>query len=581
MKTKEAIRLSPPAALQQRGSALFIAVILLLLASVITLLALNVGIFEQRTSGNDARAKIIAEVAEGGIAQGAEFFRLRPDQLAAASGRWVLCGATDTTFPCGSIPDVLVDADGDPATAGTVQRRSTMYYWCNAGAAPCNTGAADLNNDGLTNLFDARMLPLPDVLPGNDGRIMDVGGFDTVSYGVGAVLCRIAIPKSDTDITRCATVPAEQSTTNVYNFVSVASLPGEGTRTTVSQMLGQYQIFNAAPNKPPIVAAGSVDLVGTLQIVTNPDAGGPGVPVSVWTRKDMAAGGTPDTCYFDEFIRYGAQKSKPPVMEDDIMITCDSCSCSGHALSATHGNALDEDMDILDVDGSNGSNNLGVNADVKLNNDETLSEFPCDLFEYMFQVNAWDDVSPDDGFCETKVMATYTNSENNFSATIGADEKYLYTNADTILVDPDDADAAKLAKTAQKQLPALFPDKAYKNIVWCQAGCTIGSGKQLGTPEFPVLLVVDGPMKIQGRVFGVVFVRATESTLDAGTGGSATLDMNAGAAVYGSIVVQGQISKANGTAAVIYSSEVFRRLAGNLPPKNSNLPGAWTDRLSY
>jgi hypothetical protein len=44
---------------RQRGNALFVALILLLLASVITLLTLRVGVFEQRTSGNDLRAKLI------------------------------------------------------------------------------------------------------------------------------------------------------------------------------------------------------------------------------------------------------------------------------------------------------------------------------------------------------------------------------------------------------------------------------------------------------------------------------------------------------------------------------------------
>ena len=98
---------------RQRGSVLVVAIILLLLASVITLLSLNVGLFEQRTSGNDSRAKLIAEVAEAGIAQGAEYFRLRPAALnpssnwptfsvsnvitLASSSRMI---ATTSTLPC-------------------------------------------------------------------------------------------------------------------------------------------------------------------------------------------------------------------------------------------------------------------------------------------------------------------------------------------------------------------------------------------------------------------------------------------------------------------------------------------------
>jgi hypothetical protein len=271
----------------QHGNALFVALILLLLASVITLLTLRVGVFEQRTSGNDVRAKLIAQVAEAGVAQGAEYLRLNPDALTDA-GNWQVCDANDLTFPCGSIPDMDVP-DG---AGGLTKRRGTMYYWA-AG------GAADNNNDGVTDYFDQRMLPIhdPGVIPAA-GRVTSVGSFDQVSYGVCVVLCRIATPTSPADPPRCTTVDSEASNTFVYNFVSVASLPGEGTRTTVSQMLGQYLIFNPEMNKPPIVASGSVDVTGTLQIVTNPNAGGPGVPVSVWTRKDISKTGTPNTCYY-------------------------------------------------------------------------------------------------------------------------------------------------------------------------------------------------------------------------------------------------------------------------------------------
>jgi hypothetical protein len=113
----------------------------------------------------------------------------------------------------------------------------------------------------------------------------------------------------------------------------------------------------------------------------------------------------------------------------------------------------------------------------------------------------------------------------------------------------------------------------------------------------PVLLVIDGAAKIQGRVFGLVVMRSptTDPTkhplngphdhsadkLDPNTGGTATLDMNAGAVVYGAVVVQGQVNKANGTAAIVYSADVFKNFANSIPAQNSNLPGAWTDRLSY
>ncbi len=57
----------------QSGVVLLVAVVLLLLASVLTLAALKVGVFEQRSTGNDIRAKAVNEVAEAGLAQGFEY----------------------------------------------------------------------------------------------------------------------------------------------------------------------------------------------------------------------------------------------------------------------------------------------------------------------------------------------------------------------------------------------------------------------------------------------------------------------------------------------------------------------------
>ncbi|NUS61025.1 MAG: hypothetical protein HOQ01_08765 [Lysobacter sp.] len=554
---------------QVRGNALLVAVILLLLASVITLLTLNVGLFEQRTSGNDARAKLISEVAEAGIAQGAEFFRLQPGLL-KPGGHWERCNtlAADE-FPCGSVD---------------VSRRDTMYFWKNT------TAVGDLNQDGVEDVLDERMLPLTDVVPAA-GMVGAVGNFNKVSYGVGVVLCRVKIPSASTDPTECTTVAAEQSTTYVYNYVAVASLPDEGgTRTTVSQMLGQYLLFQPNLNQPPIMASGSVDVTGGLQVVTNPNGGGAGVPVSVWTRRDISKTGTPNTCYLDEFYRFGAKNNAPPTLEEGVAV-CDTCGCNGDVSLSydKSGNKQDEGIDILDIDGSNGSNGLGVNADV------LPQEFPCDLFEYVFGVKARIDTNGD-YFCETLAPSvTYTSPTTNAVVYLDADEAFLYKNAQSII--PRDATATSLMKPSQA-LSVAYPNKAINGIVWCQTNCNIGSNMEIGSPSKPVLLVIDGAARIQGRVFGLILMRTPPATpaahpltaahnhagvdlLDPATGGTATLDMNAGAVVYGAVVVQGQINKANGTAAIVFNGDVFKNFSNSIKPTNSNLPGAWTDRLSY
>ena len=88
----------------------------------------------------------------------------------------------------------------------------------------------------------------------------------------------------------------------------------------------------------------------------------------------------------------------------------------------------------------------------------------------------------------------------------------------------------------------------------------------------PVFLILDGPVQIHGVVFGFVFVRDTGNTLRPATGSSLSgscpsncmVQMNAGSAIYGALVVQGQM-KVNGTSAVIYDGNVIdghRRTGG-------------------
>ncbi|HEY4555794.1 MAG TPA: hypothetical protein VIG68_05095 [Lysobacter sp.] len=544
----------------QSGNALLVVVVLLLLASMMSLFAMNVGVFEQRSSGNDLRAKLVNEVAEAGLARGMEYFKANPLLLTDLSGgQWVKCTAAMTDFPCGSVEEEssVLAGVGAAAAPQTVQRRSTMYYWQNS------AGGVDFDESGAVDGWEARMLPIGNPLP-------TVNGFPAMA-GVGAVLCRVAYKAAPTDPTLCTDDPTLMSPTSVVTLVSVGRLTSEGSRSTLVQTVGMYNILNGVPGKPPILASGSVDVSGTLQIVTNPNAGGPGVPVSVWTRKDMTKTGTPNTCYLDEFLRFGAKNNAPPEFEGTSrVVTCDDCSCpTEHTLSyQSSGNLQLEGIDILDVD-----SNAGVNRDVR------PEEFPCDLFENVFGVKAWNDTNGDH-FCETKIMTQYKNPNTGVMVTMGADEAFLYANAKTIITQNAQAQALR----RPDQVPTLaYPGADWSGLIWCQANCTIGSNQQLGSPDRPVLLVADGEVRVQGRVFGMIFLRSTGNTLDPNTGGTAVLDMNAGSTVYGSIVVQGKVNKANGTAAVVYSGAVLTNLSND--PSNykpGGLPGGWADhRVTY
>lgn len=564
---------------RQAGSTLLIAVLLLLLAGLMTIAAMNVGLFEQRSTGNDIRAKAVNDVAEAGLAQGFEFLmRQNPDMLQPGS-TWVKCLHGDVKFPCGAASGVDADLNGDGTAAAGESRRSTLYRLVQSSQTIT----------GLDNALANYMLTLP-----SSSKIATAAAGGTVAYGVAPLMCFVERP----DPTDPSTTPlqcgdgtgATSTELRIVTFVSVAKIPGESASATVIQTLGQYPKLNDPVGKPPITASGALDVTGGLQVVTNPNAGGPGVPISVWTRRDITKTGTTNTCYADEFFRYTQGNVNPTNYQGTIR--CDDCKCDANGAPNSisydsSGNVQVEGMDILDVEGTSAQDGSGANLNVRSDAASyPLCEFPPDLFNFVFGTKVWDDAN-DDCFGETKLSSVnYTNPDNGVSALVGRDEDWLYTNADKIIYAA--ANEALVRTAAKEATSALLSDPDAQGIIWCQTGCDIGSGDQVGTPDHPVLLVLDGPVSIQGTVFGMVFVRDTGNTLNADTGSSGSgncpnncaVQMNAGAAIYGALVLQGQM-KANGTSAVVHDASVLRRLQeqGGITP--ASLPGAWTDRVSY
>ena len=205
------------------------------------------------------------------------------------------------------------------------------------------------------------------------------------------------------------------------------------------------------------------------------------------------------------------------------------------------------------------------------------------MFRYVFGVPAWVDNNLD-CFAETRASSVlYQNPDNGVVATVEPDEAYLYKIADKII--PTLANQ-NLVRGIQTGTSALLSSQTSRGIIWCQIDCDISG--QVGTPDAPVLLILDGPVQIHGVVFGFVFVRDTGSPLRPATGSSLSgscpsncmVQMNANSAIYGALVVQGQM-KVNGTAAVIYDGSVIDGVVEQAGLVYATLPGAWTDRESY
>ena len=238
---------------RQSGAVLVVTIVLLLLAGVMTLFALNVGVFEQRSTGNDVRAKAINEVAEAGLAQGFEYLMRQHVDMLETPGLWEKCAADDESFPCGALSAALFDDDGD-ATTPEVSRRSTMYR---LKADPTNAIA---NLDPALSKF---MLPLA-----AGSKFATAGNGSTVAYGVAPLLCMVKRPAQpgSTGIACGDGTGVGATALRIATFVSVAKLPDESASATLVQTVGQYpKLGDDLLNRPPITTSGSAGVTGTLQ----------------------------------------------------------------------------------------------------------------------------------------------------------------------------------------------------------------------------------------------------------------------------------------------------------------------------
>jgi len=610
------------------GTTLIVVLVLVLLATLLALFALNVGVFSQRASASDVRARLVRQATESGLAQGVEYFRNNRSgfQDPTSSANWELCAADDNTYPCGAVPRCAPEvnytdpegnvfkSDGNTTCNDLSRRRGNMYRYIGGAGYDVN------GNGSTTDTMDTRSLPINSQMT----VMSSAGNSFNVNYGVGGLICMVKTPADSTDPTVCTTDVNQASSVRILTLTAVGSIPDENASTTISSAYGVHSTLYSPTNKPPVVASGSVGITGGIQVVTNPDAAGNGVPVSVWTRQDVQKTGTPNTCYFDDFLR--GQKTSASIQFEpnsdgstSQVITCDTCECSNSLSYQSSGNAQDMGIDILDVDSvpvigtaacttalAAGSY-CKSNVNVQLPNSTTgVYEFPCDMFQYVFGVRAWEDdelkdgSAGQDGFCETRMYTTTDFTPADGSALpaggIGIDEAYLYNNATQIIpgtLHPSGwIDPSKLA-TCGALADSSTSSKAQGGMIWVQYGanCSFPSTLQIGTPDLPVVLVVDGNMTggqvYHSRMFGLLFVRAPDSPLDATTGGSsdgngASLYMNAGSVIYGSLVIQGQFLKGNGTASVVYNKTVLEHL-GNQPGLNpfAPVPASWTDRYAY
>jgi len=533
MKPMRSISAAPPALLQRGAATLLVVILLLLILTIAVSFGANVGLFEQRTSTNENRSRLAQQAAEAALGLTVEYVKANTTNIVSTksgtgwldplSPRWQSCTAA---APSGQ-PDPCL-AERDPA------RRAEMYRYVSGGS---------------TSLDYASLLPTA-------AQINTVGGSASfpVTTQVSAVLCRLDTTNPSAPF--CSGAPAE-SRTYAVTLMSAANLTGESSSALVKETLASYRNFGGASNVP-LVASGTVVGLGNAEIVASPNAGGWGVPVSIWSPDDVdiesSSGGgvgSVSTCQMGEYLKSTPLK--------DLFTTCTSgnaCGCPGKDgwLSGHNGNDRIENLDILDIDGNKGSvpdvtffpsHRTAVIGGMRKQIDNQTDTLDDSLFEWVFGQDVVDGTGAA-GATQPNVRQTCGTSSNQ-----------------------DCAKAALSTLATQTLSNCSSLDGNSSGLIWVTGSCSLPS--VVGSSTDPVVLVVEDSLSLTGNtvIYGMIFVRSSSN--------SATMSGRGNVTVFGSVLVEGSVN-VNGGVTVVYSDAITQAINNSSAfNKLGRVPGSWLD----
>jgi len=500
---------------RQAGAiTIFTAVLILILLTEMVFYAVQVGVFEQRKSGNEMRQKQAFHAAETGI---------------QAAQAYLLSNALDITYGGaeGWLSDVYVDDGGngrwvpcaDASLSGTT------------GTHPCF--GEPLDSSSAVNLRDTSYFysldgENPADLPVQAGNILPDS---TETVTVQALLCLLDLDRTP------GVVPVKgcllKGNPNVNDIYFVITLLARGQaecdggncagETLVAQKLGSFgPLTGAGGPGVPLTSRSSFPPGGTAEIVPNPNGGGTGVPISSWINNndgldpytglscssgvDPAVdpnGGSWTTCEMHEW--YGVD-AMPDENSPNGKYTCPSANCScGTAerrISYGDANGFVKGIDIIIDD-----------------------NFPCDLFEYTFNV-------PRTDYLDVKT---------------GPGVK--------VITDCDE----------------LGPDSF--GTYWVDGSvdtCRI-TASDVGSPGRPVFIISAAELfSLAGNanIYGVLFVTDVE-------GSAGEFQVSGTNTLYGAAIIDGAIGNFTGTYQVVWNEDLIDRATKT--GAIGKIYGGWTD----
>lgn len=566
----------------QRGAAtLAVTMILLVIVTGMVLFSASVGFFEQRTTTNQNRAQIAQKAAEYALSLAGEYMKANRDRLISddtAKGGWFATGTTHWAkcADVGTADTAALDSEfpaGHPCLSERdATRRAQLYFWTDTGAV-----------SGSDSVPYKTVIPLAAQVDAGTGGSAD---FDTTTT-VGALLCRL--DTTDMANVQCKLDPVSGNRI-ALTLTAQSELTTEGAGAEVKEAWATYNSF-VPSSAVPLVASGWVQGLGDAQIVAAPNAGGYGLPGSIWSPNDadITTNGSFVTCHIGDYL-----KGTPEAQLKTTCATTDDCTCGGGGSSeflSGHmggisgiGSVTREAEDIIDVDA--GPPSVGVLPNITFfpgrNAAGTQMDDPADgtddsLFEYTFNVN-YESPESDDTTAGVAAGETYSNCPDEAT---GASDMNCVTYAME-----EEFDATPITDGC------LSLDENSSGIMYAEGGCsslpsgTAGAPAVIGSPDNPVILVLNNTSKGQlslgtsgGNLvfYGLLFVH--DDTPD--TSSSSTTPLvtgQGGTKIFGALVVEGNV-KMSGDLTVVYDDTSVSGDTHKLPAsaRFGRVAGSWLD----
>jgi hypothetical protein len=514
---------------------MFTAIFIIVLLTMMLMYAAKVGVFEQQISSNDLRQKLAFHAAEAGLDYSFEYLRGKQKDgllISMAAGTdpasecdgagWFAEGCERWVSAC---PGALCDEDGIPTGSYIYQNLAPEKISWDSCVDPVSADGEGISPMCMNDDFQGTMT--------EGTRFRSTAGVCVYDPAAGAAYEDLVCLAPNAGVggfsegVRHVTWVASWGYSDCPADGDLAACRG---KAHVIRVLGDGQLTRGA-NMVPFVSKNSLPASGTVEVVPHYDAGGEGVPISIWGNRNMdecparddkgvaedplVAEGSFRTCEMHEWYEVDVRPA-------DAKCSVSSCSCDypgPEAISYRHAGDTHFDLDVL-LD----------------------EDFPCDLFQQFFGF-------PRSEYETIKQGAKIINDCGN--SVLNEDSRGFYWfEGDTCGIDGDK------------------------------------SSKQVGSIDHPILLVSAATNRTtlgaNTHFYGILFLTDVESDTDT------YFKPGGGATVYGAVITEvlPDESGVGGTFRVVYNDETLGQVnaMGTISGsywRDFDLPQIPSDNLSW